>query len=104
MKKNITLVGCGNIGSRHLQSLIKFQDKIIINVVEPQIKNQKTAKTLIAKENTKILPTINWFQNILQINQKSDLVIIATNSKGRIDIVSQLLEQGNKRFIIEKIV
>ncbi len=104
MKKNIILVGCGNIGSRHLQALIKLQDEVIINVVEPQIKAQKIAQSLIHKEKIKTLPTINWFKNILQINQKSDLVIIATNSKGRINLILQLLEQGNKRFLIEKMV
>ena len=104
MQKKITLVGCGNIGSRHLQALIKLQDKITINVVEPRTEAQKIAKSLIHKEKVKNLPTINWFQNISQINQKSDLVIIATNSKGRFDLISQLLERGNNRFLIEKMV
>ena len=104
LKKNITLVGCGNIGSRHLQALIKLQDMVVINVVEPRRNAQKTAKTLIRQEKIKNLPTINWFQNISEINQKSDLVIIATNSKGRSDLIIQLLDQGNDRFLIEKIV
>lgn len=104
MKKKITLVGCGNIGSRHLQALIKLHDKIIINVVEPRSEAQKIAKNIIHKEKIKNPPTINWFQNIFQINQKSDLVIIATNSKGRYDLITKLLEQGNKRFLIEKMV
>ncbi len=104
MKKNIILVGCGNIGSRHLQALIKLQDKVVINIVEPQIKAQKIAQDLICKEKTMPLPIINWFQNILEINQKSDLVIVATNSKGRFGLLSQLLDQGHKRFLVEKIV
>lgn len=104
MKKNIILVGCGNIGSRHLQALIKLQDKVVINIVEPQIKAQKTTQSLIRKEKIKTLPVINWFQNISEVNQKSDLVIVATNSKGRFDLLSNLLDQGHKRFLVEKIV
>ena len=104
MKKNVVLVGCGNIGSRHLQGLIKLQDKVSITIVEPQIKAQKIAQSLIHKEKIKNFPVINWFQNISEINIKSDLVIVATNSKGRFDLLSSLLDQGHKRFLVEKIV
>jgi hypothetical protein len=104
LKKNILLVGCGNIGVRHLQALLKIQKNLNINIVEPNINSQKLAKSIIYKEKINIPSTINWFQNIFEIKNKNDLVIIATNSKGRYDLISTLLEQGHKRFIVEKMV
>ena len=35
MRKRIALIGCGNIGSRHLQALVKLPFLTEINVVEP---------------------------------------------------------------------
>jgi predicted dehydrogenase len=105
MKKKILLVGCGNIGSRHLQGLIKLQNTIEVNVVEPDDNAQKIAKTRIHEiKNIKKFPKITWFKNINELKQKSDLVIIATHSKGRLDLISTLLDQGNKRFLLEKMV
>ena len=35
MTKKITLIGCGNVGSRHLQALAKTSFELEVNVVEP---------------------------------------------------------------------
>ena len=42
MNKNITIVGCGNIGSRHSQGLMKLPFDIIIDVVEPSFRCLKS--------------------------------------------------------------
>ncbi len=105
MKKRILLVGCGNIGSRHLQGLVKLEDSVIINIVEPKNEAKKIAKIRIYEvQNIKKFPEIIWFKNIDDLKQKNDLVIVATNSKGRFVLISKLIEQGNKRFLIEKMV
>ena len=44
MDKSVLLVGCGEIGSRHLQALVKI-DNIIINIVEPNSESRKIATT-----------------------------------------------------------
>ena len=103
MKKNIFLVGCGNIGSRHLQALVKLPFKIDIHIVEKSNKSKILAKTRLKeiKFNKKKF-NFFWCDSIDQLNNVSDLVIISTLSKGRVNLITSLLKNKNKKFLIEK--
>ena len=102
-KKHVLLVGCGNLGSRHLQGIAKISTPLEISIVEP---NQNAIK--IAKERLNEIPehnhTISWFSDIASVFQSSDLVIVSTNSTGRSTLIKQLLQNNHSRFLIEKIV
>ncbi len=107
MEKNrkITLIGCGNIGSRHLQAIVKLKESIVIEIVEPDLKAQKVAKSRLNEiKYNKSRHKFFWHESLSEIKNKSDLVIVATNSKGRINLIQKLLHLGHKRFIVEKIV
>ena len=43
-------------------------------------------------------------KSLSTIKNQSDLVIVATNSKGRVDLIQKLLELGHRKFIVEKMV
>jgi len=43
LTKRICLIGCGNVGSRHLQAIAKLPYDIQIDVVEPQSESKKIA-------------------------------------------------------------
>lgn len=105
MSKQILLVGCGNIGRRHLEGIMKYSEKKFIHIVEPNIKSKNLAKKYL-KESimNKSNYVAYWYDSIEELNQISDFVIIATNSVGRVDIINQLLEQGHRKFLIEKMV
>lgn len=103
--KKIVLVGCGNIGSRHLQAIVKLKDSISIQIIEPDLKAQTLAKSRLNEiKYNKFKHEIFWHKSLSEIKNKSDLVIVATNSKGRINLIQKLLNLGHKKFIIEKIV
>jgi predicted dehydrogenase len=103
--KKITLIGCGNIGSRHLQAIVKLKESITIEIVEPDLKAQKLAKSRLNEiKYNEFKHTFFWHKSLSKIKNKSDLVIVATNSKGRINLIEKLLCLDHKRFIIEKIV
>lgn len=102
MKKKVLLVGCGNIGSRHLQSLIKFHNKISIDIIEPSLKSKKKALSILDTSST--MPMINWFKTSKSTSSSSNLVIVATQSNERIHLIHNLLKQGHKNFLIEKMV
>jgi len=105
MKKKITLIGCGNIGSRHLQALVKLPFFVDIDVVEPNKKSQQTALKRLQEINyNQKNYNIVWHTNLNELQTKSDLVIVATTAIGRIDIIIKLLKIGNSRFLVEKIV
>ncbi|RZD48324.1 MAG: hypothetical protein CXT78_01435 [Thaumarchaeota archaeon] len=103
--KKIVLIGCGNIGSRHLQAIIKVKDVTSIEIVEPNIKSQKVAKLRLNEiKFNKSKQDIFWHKSLSTIKNQSDLVIIATNSKGRVNLIQKLLQLGHRKFIVEKMV
>jgi len=103
MKKNIFLVGCGNIGSRHLQALVKLPFKVDIHIVEKSNKSKILAKNRLKqiKFNKKNF-NFFWYNSVDQLIDTSDLVIISTLSQGRADLIISLLKNKNKKFLIEK--
>lgn len=101
MSSNILIVGCGNIGSRHLQSLERSLTPLSITVIEPNMNSQKIAKSQLEKNSKN---SISWFSSISELNHIFDLAIITTNAEQRKSIVDTLLESGNKKFLLEKMV
>lgn len=103
MGKKILLVGCGNIGSRHLESLLKYEESLYIIIIEPNSESKKSAKILISKNANKLKHNIIWMDSF-GFEGNIDLAIIATSAINRIKIVQDLLYLGIKNFILEKMV
>ncbi len=97
------VVGCGNVGSRHLQSLVRLPFPLNITVIEPNLNSQRIAKSRLDKSNSAD-KKISWFRSMLESEKVFDLVIVATSAGDRKNILDRLLEHGNKRFLIEKMV
>ena len=101
MTKKILIVGCGNIGFRHLSSLIQSSEKYQIYVLD----NNK----LIEKKLKNISKNIIFFNHINDLVkykiEKIDLVIISTNSFERFKIFKFLTRNIKINYIIlEKVV
>lgn len=105
MGKKIVIVGCGQLGSRHLQAVIKLKYPLKIQIVEPDEKNQEIAMDR-AKEIISAGQDIQleWYKSINNIDHNPDLTIVATPSIGRSAILMQLLDMGHQRFLIEKMI
>ena len=105
MKPKILLVGCGNIGSRHLQALAKLPFDVDIEIVEPSKTAQNLAKQRLNDiDYSKKKHSFTWHSDFFELDMPSDLVILATTSKNRVNLVNTLLKLNNKKFLIEKIV
>jgi len=102
--KRVTLVGCGNIGSRHLQALVKLPFEADIQIVDPNENSKKLAKSRLNEIDYKKSNFIFSWHTSLDNIQESDFVILATNSTNRVELMEKLLEMGNSRFLLEKIV
>lgn len=106
MHKHIAVIGCGQMGSRHLQAVAKQKRKLDIKVVEPLDKNQEIGEQRLRE----VLPeqhdiSVAWFKDIKDLHgSKADLTIVATHSIGRPEVLKQLVKMGHKRFVIEKMV
>ena len=104
MTKKILIVGCGNIGSRHLQALTKLSSNITVDLVEPNKESQNLTKSRLKEVKLDKINKLVWHDSIDESISKSDLTIVSTPSVGRADLILKLLENGHSRFLIEKIV
>tara|TARA_R100000030_G_scaffold88709_2_gene72752 strand:- start:2908 stop:3831 length:924 start_codon:yes stop_codon:yes gene_type:complete len=90
---NVCLVGCGGVGKRHLEAMLKVKHDINIEVVEPNI------------EDTLVNQNINYFTKIEEVSDNIDICVIATNASVRKKVILELVSKKNiKYMILEKVV
>jgi predicted dehydrogenase len=103
--KKICLIGCGNVGSRHLQALVKIPFSTDLLIIEPLVKSQNLGKERLSEiQYNQNLHKISWMNRVEDLKEKPDLTIISTTAIGRKDLLLKLLKMGHTRFLIEKIV
>lgn len=105
MSRRICLVGCGNVGSRHLQAIAKLSFEVEVDIVEPNLESTLLGKKRLDEVdyNSKT-HKFSWHKNIEELEGDSELTIIATTVVGRVDLLINLAERGHRRFLVEKIV
>lgn len=102
MKTNL-IIGAGQLGSRHLQGLLKIKEPQIIFVLDPSEASLKVAndRSLEIKHQTQLIFTQNWDD----LPMIFDLVIVATGANVRANVVKKLLDNHQvKNLILEKIL
>lgn len=105
-KYKILLVGCGQLGSRHLQAVASIEDIAEIHVVDPN-----PASIELGKTRLKEIPDLNrnpkfyWFNELNRCSAQGDLCLIATQARGRGSLLKRVARELNyKAFLIEKVV
>ena len=97
MKKKILLIGVGNIGYRHLQSLANLKVDEIDCLEKNKIKKKKFQKIFIKNKN------INFLNSIDNLKKKYDIAIDATTSISRFRILSIIIKKTKiRKLLIEK--
>jgi len=105
LTKRICLIGCGNVGSRHLQAIAKLPYDVQIDVVEPQSESKKIAISRLGEiEFDEKKHHISWYSDINELEKPGDVTVVATTSFSRAELLKNLLEKGHSRFLIEKFV
>lgn len=105
--KKIVLIGAGELGSRHLQSLINLGDKVRITVLEPNQSSIDTAKLRSDEVSSKLLSPseVSFVNNVKDLPQSIDLVIIATSAAPRLHIIESLLKHAEVQYLVlEKVL
>tara|TARA_B100000579_G_scaffold424525_1_gene429048 strand:- start:3306 stop:4280 length:975 start_codon:yes stop_codon:yes gene_type:complete len=102
--KNLIIIGAGQIGSRHLQGLAKLDGNFNISVIDPSKESLRVAKDRffqVARADN--LCEVSFQTDIPDLNGL-DLAIIATSSKIRKKVITDLLLKSvPDYFILEKV-
>ena len=103
---NAIIIGLGNLGSRHLQSMAKCISSLRIDAVDPSEESIRIAKERAEQVQKTRGTSISFFSKLQDTNTESyDLAIIATGSKNRAAIIESLLKEKKVfHIIIEKVL
>ena len=97
------IIGAGQLGSRHLQGLLKFDKEQIVYVLDTSKSSLNIAKERASEIESK--HTIKYITNWDKIPSELDLVIVATGASVRAKLVTKLLKICNvKNLVLEKIL
>jgi len=101
--KHIAVIGAGQLGSRHLQGLVKYLEKLKIFVVDPSLDSLKVAEEREKQivNDHEVIYTQDWDT----LPDFLDLVIVATSANIRENIINRLVSNHKVSFLIlEKVL
>lgn len=102
----VLIVGCGNLGSRHLQAVASLSQVREVEVVEPRPEALTKIRDLISEVPQRQFEiSFRWATSLKDATPGGDLCIVATQAMGRCELILQVHELlGYRSFLIEKIV
>jgi predicted dehydrogenase len=102
----VLLVGCGELGSRHLQAVATLPEVAEIEVVDPRPEALAAAAARLQEVADRAPTTVvRWYTALDEAGNGGDLCIVATQAAGRCQLVQDIVQQlGYRRFLLEKIV
>lgn len=102
----VLLVGCGQLGSRHLQALVQLPQ-----VQEIEIVDSRLEALAMGRERLNEVPQrcasqqLRWLQRLEEATRGGAVCIVATQARGRGALVRRIVKQaGYTTFLIEKVV
>lgn len=100
---NIAIIGVGNLGKRHFQALLNSKHELNIYLADNSQKNLEEAIKLDDQNHNKNIYLIN---NISELPNKIDVVILATPSNVRANLIKELINKNKviKYLVLEKVL
>jgi len=103
MKYNALIIGAGQLGSRHMQGLLKLKDPINVFIVDPSLSSLEIAASRAKEIDHQ--HDLHFSTEWNELPNSFDLVIVATNSNVRAEIIIKLLNNYIiKYLILEKVL
>ena len=104
---NVSIIGSGQIGSRHLQALAHLQESVRIQLVDPSQSSLEVACQRfhsIYKGDPKRI-TLQTFNTIKDLDEFQDVAIVSTDAMVRSDAIKELVQiKSIKAMIYEKVL
>lgn len=101
---NCSIIGAGQLGSRHLQGLLKYsKEELNIYVLEPNIDSINLASGRAYEIDHK--HKINFCTSLEELPNNFEFVVIATNANVRFMLIHKLVNYARiKYLILEKVL
>ena len=100
---NAVIIGAGQLGSRHLQGLVKSKNDLSIYVVDPNKEALETADLRSKEISHK--QKITFQTEIRDLPRTIDFAVIATNANVRLQVLQALVVHASiKTLILEKVL
>lgn len=102
----VLIVGCGELGSRHLQAVASLPEVREVEVVDPRPEALELGRQRLA-EIPDCSPSISfdWLPSLEKATKGGDLCIIATQADVRCQLLYEAVETlGYSTFLLEKLV
>lgn len=98
--KSVSIIGAGQLGSRHLQGLMKAQTELEVWVVDQSKESLKVAQGRCEEIQPDTAKVVHYSESIVDLPLNLDLVIVATGSKPRAAIVKSLLLHSTVSYLV----
>lgn len=104
MTARILIVGCGEIGSRHLQAAVTLPSVSAIDIVDLDPDSLARGRQRIDEvPDARREIAVRCFSSLADA-APADLCVVATRATGRYELVRQAAELGCRAFLLEKVV
>ncbi len=102
--KKIVLVGCGELGSRHLQALASSKEALSVHAVDPSETSLEVARERCAQVTPGHLDfSVRYSASIADVDSPVDVAIVATTSGVRLRVMRELVEHTSvANLVLEK--
>ncbi|MNS71166.1 Oxidoreductase family, NAD-binding Rossmann fold [compost metagenome] len=97
---NIVIIGAGQLGSRHLQSLASINLPLNIYVVDTNPEALNVAKSRFVEMSQLNSKEVTYYTNLDELPLNADLAIVASNSINRKSIIEALLAKCSIKFLL----
>lgn len=102
----VLIVGCGNLGGRHLQAVASLPQIREIEIIDPRPEALAKGREFLSEmPQRQSEVSFRWVTSPEDGTKEGDLCIVATQASGRCELILQAHELlGCRTFLIEKIV
>jgi hypothetical protein len=97
---NILIAGAGQLGSRHLQGVKTSKYEMDIWVYDLSLDSLKIAEDRYKQVESPNKKDVHFVTNLNDVPKNLDIAIVASSSKPRYSIVTQLLASHNVKYMI----
>ncbi len=102
----VLVIGCGQLGTRHLEAVAALPGVREIEVVDPQPEALALGRARLTEAQGRPASTrVRWLSSIDEASRGGALCIVATWAEGRCRLVREVARRlGYQAFLVEKIV